>query len=374
MAEPSVQQLFRQWRGGDAEAGKVMAQKFSDWYYAVTTVRVADRSGREPLERACQSFAQGIISVTRPSTLVDWAHGLLEEELKGIGRGLDAGPARGGDHANALTRNESPTALIKAAVTQLTESQRHLLASAYDLKTPVEEIEALGEDMGGLPFAMLDARYALKRALHESAEIPFAVVPDEADMDRAPIGLYEAGRLASGAEVATLEKWLLTDIDLCKDVAEFAAFVHAMRAGALAEFIQAPTRAAPAAPAAAPEPAPEPTPPAEPTPAPTAEATPEPEEALVDPDDALMDPDDALVDPDDALIDPDDALVDPEDDGLVDPEDEGMDSPEPPAAPPQATVTAPAPSSTMRSILTIAAVLVLGTAILAIGLFFGLRG
>ena len=58
MAEPSVQQLFRKWRGGDAEAGKVMAQKFSDWYYAVTTVRVADRSGREPLERACQGFAQ----------------------------------------------------------------------------------------------------------------------------------------------------------------------------------------------------------------------------------------------------------------------------------------------------------------------------
>ena len=87
---------------------------------------------------------------------------------------------------------------------------------------------------------MLQARYALKRALKATQDVPFAVAPDEADMDRGPISLYEANRLASGKEVAELEKWLLSDIDLCKDIAEFSAFVHALRGGALSAHAVAP--------------------------------------------------------------------------------------------------------------------------------------
>ena len=279
-----------------------MAQKFSDWYYAVTTVRVADRSGREPLERACQAFAQGIISVTRPSALVDWAHDLLERELQTIGRGLDAGPSPGGDHANGITRNQSPTALIQAAASAVEPSHLQLLAHAFDKTTPIERLEKLGESLGGLPFALLDARYSLKRSLQASAEVPFAVVPDAADMDRAPISLYEAGRLASVEEVASLEKWLLTDIDLCKDVAEFAAFVHAMRDGALSAW------AVETAPEPTPEPTPEPPAPAVPEPASTEQADAPPAEAQ---EDLLEDPDDLLEDPDDLLEDPDDLLEGP---------------------------------------------------------------
>ena len=42
------------------------------------------------------------------------------------------------------------------------------------------------------------------------------------------------------SEIAELEKWLLSDIDLCKDIAEFSAFVHALRGGALAQWAVVP--------------------------------------------------------------------------------------------------------------------------------------
>ena len=147
MPDPTVQQLFRKWRHGDAEAGQEMAQKFSDWYYAITTIRVEDKTGRQPLEKACQSFAQGIASVTRPRPLVDWAHDLLERELQAVGRGLDASPSNGGDHPNVLTQNRSPTALIQQISDQIDPAHAQLLSRAYNTQEDIEALQALGEDM-----------------------------------------------------------------------------------------------------------------------------------------------------------------------------------------------------------------------------------
>jgi hypothetical protein len=220
-----------------------------------------------------------------------------------------------------------------------------LLANAFHAKTAIGTVEKIGDEMGGLPFAMLEARYNLKRALHTTAEVPFAVLPDEADMDRVPIGLYEAGRLASGDEVCALEKWLLTDIDLCKDIAEFAAFVHALRGGALADQ-RGKAPAMTAEPAAAP-PAPAP----EPAPAPAPEIPPESDDLLVDPDDDLD-----LEGGDESIPEP--PPLEPEPD-------------HPPAAAPEAPA---APTSTMRSIMTIAAVFLLSSVLLLAGMVYLLRG
>jgi hypothetical protein len=188
------------------------------------------------MENACQAFAQGIVSVTRPRALVDWAHDLLERELQAVGRGLDATGSTGSDHPNAMTRNRSPTELIHNVAGDLEPTLRHVLALAYDPAIPLHSVDAVADDLGGTPFVMLKARYALKNLLMRTQDIPFAVVPEDMDMDRTPISLYEAQRLASGNETAELEKWLLSDIDLCKDVAEFSAFVHALRGGALSEW------------------------------------------------------------------------------------------------------------------------------------------
>jgi hypothetical protein len=234
-SQPTVLHLFRKWRGGDVQAGQEMAQKFSDWYYAISTIRIPDQN-REPMENACQAFAQGIVSVTRPRALVDWAHDLLERELQAVGRGLDATESTGSDHPNAMTRNRSPTELIHNVAGDLDPTLRQVLALAYDPSIPLPTVDTVADELGGTPFVMLKARYALKQLLMRTQDTPFAVAPDEMDMDRTPISLYEAQRLASGNETAELEKWLLSDIDLCKDVAEFSAFVHALRGGALSEW------------------------------------------------------------------------------------------------------------------------------------------
>lgn len=225
---PTVQQLFKQWRTDrDADAGQQMAQKFSDWYYAITAARLGDRVGREPLERACQSFAEGIVQVSRTSDLVDWAHALVVREMAAAG-----GRVPGGDFPNALTARRSPTELLGAARQALPAHQVQLLGMAFDPSVDMGRLEVAADAHGGVPHAILEARYALKRFLRDAAQVPLQVVPDRPDLDLAPLPLYEAARMRSSDEEAAFEKWLLTDIELCKDVAEFAAFAHALRGGA----------------------------------------------------------------------------------------------------------------------------------------------
>lgn len=257
MSESStVIQLFRKWRSGDEASGQEMAQRFSDWYYAISTIRIPGTAGRPPMEAACQSFAQGIVTVTRPRALVDWAHDLLERELSVAGYGLDTQVQTGSDNPNAMTRNRSPRELLQSVAKTIDPDHLQVLALAYDPSTPISAVDRAAEPLGGTPFAVLQARYQIKRALRSSHDVPFAVAPEDIDMDRAPISLYEAHRLASGKEMAELEKWLLSDIDLCKDIAEFSAFVHALRDGALADFAIEPEAALEAAPVPAePEPA-----------------------------------------------------------------------------------------------------------------------
>lgn len=303
MTQTTVIQLFRKWRGGDEVAGQEMAQRFSDWYYAISTIRVPGQRGRPPMEAACQSFAQGIVTVTRPRALVDWAHDLLERELASEGFGLDAHPNTGSDNPNGMTRDRSPTQLIRNVRESVDPDFIRILALAYDRETDIQAVNIAADNIGGTPYAMLQARYALKRALRSTQDVPFAVVPDTADMDRAPVSLYEANRLNSGPDMANLEKWLLSDIDLCKDIAEFSAFVHALRGGALSEWavpLQEPPSVSTPQPVAEPAPQPVAEPVAKPAPQPTPKkATPQPTEPEppAPADDEMVDADPGEVPP-----------------------------------------------------------------------------
>lgn len=240
---PNPQQLFKQWQNGDAEAGQAMASMVTDWYYAITAVRLGDRRGREPLERACAAFAAGITTVSRSGELVDWAHGVVQRELNAAGMRTE-----GGDFPNALTHHRSPTELLARARAALAPEQVELLHLAFDPAVSLPRLIDATEARGGWPLALLDARYALKRRLREGEGVNFSVAPAAPDLDRAPMPLYEAARMASADEERVFEHWLLSDLDLCRDVAEFATFAHALRAGAFA-----PQRAAvPVAPAVRP--------------------------------------------------------------------------------------------------------------------------
>ena len=225
-----VQTLFKRWRSGDADAGVEMAQRFSDWYYAITVMRLGDNNARIPLEKACQVFAQRIMGISSADELIDFAHQIVLEEIRQVG-----GRSPGGDFPNAMTSNRSPSALLKEAAKALPAEQLQPLHQLYSGKLTLDS-----ESSAELPLVALRARHTLKRWLNENADVPFTCLPPTPDLDRAPLPLYEAVRLANNAEERAFEQWLLTNLDLCKDVAEFAAFAHAMRAGALKDAQDAP--------------------------------------------------------------------------------------------------------------------------------------
>ena len=227
LAGQTTQQLFSRWRTGDATAGQAMAQRCSDWYYAISASRLGDSNCRPALERACKRFAQGVASVTEAGKLADWAHGIIAEEIQMAG-----GRVQGGDHPNALTNHRSPTELLRSAKGQLTDQQARLLSIAYDSQTDLGTVRTEAEAAGGYPLAVLEARYALKRALRANEGVPFSEIPERPNLDWGPLPLYEGGRMTEGNEEKAFETWMLSDLTLCKDIAEFAAFALALRGGA----------------------------------------------------------------------------------------------------------------------------------------------
>lgn len=220
----STKDLFRAWRSGDAEAGQAMAQRFADWYYAIATSRLGEKVGREPCEKACARFGEGVVKVTDSRALAKWAHDIIVEEVATRG-----GRTRDGDEPTAYTGQQRPKQLLAKCRRKL-EPEMKLLEAVYTGQ-PDEIADQLAAPLGGMPIAVLKARYRVKQWLRDNAKVPFEVAPDDPVLDRAPMPLYESGRMASAAEEANFEQWMLTDLDLCKDIAEFAQFAIALRGG-----------------------------------------------------------------------------------------------------------------------------------------------
>ena len=220
----STKDLFKAWRGGDASAGQLMAQRFADWYYAIATSRLGESRGRAPCDAACQRFGEGIVQVTESRALVKWAHDIIVQELHHAG-----GVARDGDESNAYTNNQTPKSLLaRAKVAMPTEIA--VLEGVYGGTMTEDEVDVLAEPLGGNPIGVLTARYAVKAWLRDNAQIPFAVTPDEPNLDRAPLPQYESAHMSED-EVSQFEQWMLTDYNLCRDIAEFATYAVALRGG-----------------------------------------------------------------------------------------------------------------------------------------------
>jgi hypothetical protein len=227
-AEVPVQDLFKLWRSGDADAGQAMARRFNDWYYAVATSRLGDENARLPLEKACAAFVTGIPVITRAPDLVPWAHSVLKKHVHEQPR------ISGGDFQNGLTGSRKPTDLLREARFHMKESHVEMLCMAYSADVSDEELESGAEATEeGWPMALLSARYALKRILKDTLGVGFSVVPAHPNLDCAPLPLYESDRMATDEEDSLFEQWLITNEELCRDLAEFATFSHALRVGAL---------------------------------------------------------------------------------------------------------------------------------------------
>jgi len=225
----SIANLFRRWRGGEAAAGTEMARRFSDWYYAIMVTRLGEVQGREPLVRACEAFARDIVSVNSTSRLVEWAHSVIQKEM-----GPNTPRISGGDHPNTVTKERAPSEILKGAWKDLPQDQLLLLSHAYCVDYPADALLQESERAGGYPIAILNARNNLKKWLKDSANVPFQAAVETMEPDAAPLPLYECARLASEAEEAVFEQWILSRYELCRDIAEFSPFTHALRGGALA--------------------------------------------------------------------------------------------------------------------------------------------
>ncbi|MBN1336212.1 MAG: hypothetical protein JXB39_09650 [Deltaproteobacteria bacterium] len=264
MADPnvsSIPSLYKRWRSGEGEAGQEMAQRFSDWYYALTASRLGEQAGRDPLQRSCERFSQEILAISSANELVEWAHGVVVSEMERAGSRI-----RGGDFPSTLTQRRPPSEILAGAWKDLPRESLALLSHAYDASYSMDQIVQEAEGMGGYPVAVLQARLDLKRWLRDACGVPFVVVPDTPHLDSAPLPVYEAGRMTNPKEESRFERWLLTREDQCRDIAEFAPFALSIRSGSLAR----------SAPPAAPESAP-PRRPASPPPArPAAGAAPRP--------------------------------------------------------------------------------------------------
>jgi hypothetical protein len=221
----STKVLFREWRAGDSQAGQTMAQRFADWYYAIATSRLGESGGASACGQACAKFGDGVVNVTESRELVPWAHSVITGLLaQGSGRAVD------GDEPNAYTGNQPPKALLVKARQHLPQEVK-LLEVAYSQSSTPEQVEPLAAELGGNPLGILKARYRVKQWLQVHQGVPFEVAPDEPVLDRAPLPLYESGKMASPEEEVGFEHWMISDIDLCRDIAEFAHFAIALRGG-----------------------------------------------------------------------------------------------------------------------------------------------
>lgn len=211
----SIKVLFREWRQGDGEAGQIMAQRFADWYYAIATSRLGEEGGKDPCETACARFGDGVASVSESRALVSWAHDIIQDELKNHSERI-----QDGDSPNAYTGNQKPKTLLCKARAALPDDIA-LLEACYRSGS-AQDIE---------PLPVLKARYKVKQWLRDNCAVPFEVAPDNPVLDRAPMPLYESGRMNAPEEEVNFEQWMISDLELCKDIAEFAHFAIALRGG-----------------------------------------------------------------------------------------------------------------------------------------------
>ncbi len=235
MAEPGIDALFTHWRRGDADAGRAMAQRFTDWFFAIGVSRHGEAVGEPRFQAVCAAFGEGVTRVPDSRRLRAWARQLVAEHLVG-----DDGRHRGEDAPGRFTRKKGPKILLLEA--------RDGVADAMARLEPVYRGAPLPDELD----ALLEARYVLKRWLARTHRLPFKGLGDgDLDPDLGPMVLYEAGRLDARGDAA-FEDHLLAAPALCRDVAEFAQLALALRDGLPGE---PPRRAAPPAP---PPPAPPP--------------------------------------------------------------------------------------------------------------------
>jgi hypothetical protein len=218
--------LFNDWkRRKDRIAGQQLAQSVADWYYAIATCFAGEELGAEIAESACIIFGEQVVRLSADEDLIVWAHGLLEAEIRKGGK-----QARGLNMPSVYSNARPPVDVLLYAKRELAE-EVGLLEAAYRGDISEHKLAARAKSLGGYPFGILLARYAVKRLLRDDLKAPLAIVHDDPPRDLSPLPLYECDRLHSKVERARFEQWVIHSPELCQDIAEFAPFAIELRQG-----------------------------------------------------------------------------------------------------------------------------------------------
>lgn len=247
-----AQTLFLQWRRGDAASGRLMAQRFTDWYLAICVARLGEHDGKDAARAVCGAFQQGIGKVASPAQLIPWAHGLAKREFEGRSIAHTSSAPRPG----AFTKGQAPGEIL-ARARKVHPAETALLEAFYSGQASTED-----------PSTLLAARATLKDWIQQEVQVSFRA--SHADPDLLPLAHYEAHSLHTEADRDAVETWILDEPELSRELVEFAQFALALRRG-IPKEAPTPVAAEPAPASQAPTPAPVPASQA-PTPAPVAAA------------------------------------------------------------------------------------------------------
>jgi hypothetical protein len=218
--------LFSDWkRRKDRVAGQQLAQAVADWYYALATNFAGEEFGAALADTACTLFGRQVVKLNADDELVGWAHGLIQKEM-----------SRGGERAKGLNKpsvysNARPPVDVLLYVKKELPEEMALLEAAYSTDMPTHKLTAMCTAGDGFPYALLRARYRVKKILRDHLSAPLAIIYDDPDRDLGPLPLYECGRLQRPAEIVKFEQWVFLRDELRQDLVEFAPFAIELRQG-----------------------------------------------------------------------------------------------------------------------------------------------
>ena len=234
MEDLPVEQLYKDYftRKSDKSVIEVLSSRLETWYRALSICKLGGVAYNGPFEKACTDLSSSIgqLNLQKARQFVPVAHSILQTQIQ-----ISPKPEFV-DYTNPMRKNKQPLELLEAVWKNLSESDQKLLVHAYGTSESLENLKKTGHFPDGIAFALLKARYALKKQLQSQEQISFSFLDDIKDRDLAPLPLYEAKTLKSKNGEDAFEYWLADAPNICIDLIEFAPFAESMRNGALTKL------------------------------------------------------------------------------------------------------------------------------------------
>ena len=234
MEDLPVENLYKDYinSSNDKNVIEILSSRLETWYRALSMCKLGGVEYNVPFEKACTDLSSSIgqLNLQKARMFVPVAHSILQKQVQNIPIPKFV------DYTNPMLKNKQPLELLEAVWPQISEGDQKLLLYAYGNVESLETLKKTGHFPDGIAFALLKARYALKKQLQTQEKIAFSFLEDTKDRDLSPLPLYEAKALKSSQEEFAFECWLADAPNICIDLIEFAPFAESMRNGALSKL------------------------------------------------------------------------------------------------------------------------------------------